>query len=270
MKNSFSYRSLRTPSSGRNHLILVTFLVISLIGIDALLHGAIRNKVHVGVALISGWVEQAGNIIGGGSLFSFGASENENSLRIERLRQSEERAAAYEALKRENDELRAFLSVVGDASDPDKKTGITAPIVSSVRSSPYGTFLIGAGSADGIVSGSVVLTSTGFVVGIVGSPGLHTAVVREIFAPGASTEVTIRDVPGIARGFGGGNARITIPRGLLIAVGDPVIAPGLGQRPIGTVGEVYSNSASASEEIYVRLPVNLASLSFVYVIPFRN
>jgi cell shape-determining protein MreC len=160
--------------------------------------------------------------------------------------------------------------VAAGATSSDLKTGITAPVVSSVRSSPYGTFLIGAGSADGITTGSMVLTVGGFVVGVVGDTGLHASIVTELFAPGASTEVIVHGVPGTARGYGAGNARITIPRGLAITVGDPVVAPGLGQRAVAIVGEVSSSSASASEEIYIRLPVNLATLAFVYVVPPRN
>ncbi len=256
MKDSFSYRAVRTPRPGRSRLLIATFLVIALIGVDALFHGAIRNKVRVGAVLASGWAAQVWDAVGG------------KGERIDGLGQMEERAAAYEAIKQENDELRALLSVVPSGGGADPKMGITAPVVSSMRASPYGTFIIGAGSADGIVAGSIVLTSTGFVVGVVGESDLHTTIVREVFAPGAEVDIILRDAPGVARGFGGGNARITIPRGLTVAPGDPITVPGFGQRPVGVVGKVSSSSsASASEEVYVRLPVNLSALSFVYVIP---
>ncbi len=271
MKTSFSYRSLESQKRGRNRLVFVTILVISIIGVDMIMRGAIRNTVHAGVAMVSGWVAGAGNIILGSGVFSSQRTlQSQNSLLLERLGQLEERAAAYEALKVENDELRALLHVTGDAADPNEKRGVTAPVVSSVRSSPYGTFLIGAGSADGIVSGSLVLTSGGFVVGIVGNSGLHTTIVTEVFAPGVSTEGSVNGIPIIAHGSGGGNARIQVPRGLAVAIGDIVLAPALGQRPIGIVGSISSSSASASEELHIRLPMNLASLSYVYVIPPRN
>ncbi len=261
MKDSFSYQS-PSPSSGRNRLILVTLLVISLIGVDMLFDGAIRNQVREGAAVFTGWARYAKNVLTS-SLFSSRSSLIQSDA--EKIRQAE-RAAAYEVLKQENDELRALLNVVG-TSDSETVPGITAPVVSSIHSSPYGTFLIGAGSRDGIAPGSVVLSSTGFVLGIVEIPGVHTSMVTEIFAPGASTEVIVHGAAGIAQGFGGGNARLHVPRDIMIEVGDPVRSPGVGQRPVGIVGEVASSSASATQNIYIHLPVSLASLSFVYVVP---
>ncbi|PIR84066.1 hypothetical protein COU18_01515 [Candidatus Kaiserbacteria bacterium CG10_big_fil_rev_8_21_14_0_10_51_14] len=260
MKDSFSYQS-RSPSRGRNSLLLCTLVVISILGIDILFHGAIRNQVREGVAVFNGWAGQAAHVLQN-SFFSSRVSETQANA--EKLKQTE-RAAAYEAVKLENEELRALLNVVR-TNDPDTG-GVTAPIVSSVHASPYGTFLIGAGSADGIAAGSVVLSSTGFAIGVVGNPGLHTSIVIEIFAPGASTEVIVHGAAGIAHGFGGGNARMQIPRGVMIEVGDSVRAPALSQRPVGIVGEIASSSASATQDLYVHLPVSPASLSFVYVVP---
>jgi cell shape-determining protein MreC len=180
----------------------------------------------------------------------------------------EERAAASEALRAENDALRALVNVVGTSSE-ETGGGVTVPVVSSTRSSPYGTFLIGAGVLDGITQNSIVLTSGGFVIGTVTDTASHTAVVTEVFAPAASIDASVNGAPASVLGSGGGNAHTKVPRDLAVAVGDPVFAAVFEQRAIGVVGAVASSSASASQDVYIRLPVNLAALQYVYIIPAR-
>ena len=262
---------MRGNKSGRNRLLVVTVLVILIFAADFVLGGALRNKLHAGAAIASRWVGSAGDsIIGSGFFSSRRSLESQNRSLSEKLAQFEERAASYEALRSENDSLRALVHMVGSSTAATSERGVTAPIVSSVRSSPYGTFLIGAGSADGIATGSIVLTSSGFVVGVVGIVGAHTAVVTEMFSPGGSVEAALRGAPVSILGSGGGNAQAKVPRGLSVGIGDAVVVPAFGQRPIGIVGNIASSSASASQDVYIRLPVNLSSLRYVYVIATGN
>ena len=169
----------------------------------------------------------------------------------------------FEALESENRELRGIVHIAEDVS------GRTAPIISSVRSSPYGTFIVGAGSADGISAGSVVMAGgeRGFVIGQIAEVGEHSSLVEEIFAPGASAEGSVGGAELIFEGQGGGNARAEAPRAISIAEGDSVTSAMFGGRLIGVVGAVPADSASAYKSIYVRTPVSLSELQFVYVVP---
>jgi len=69
-----------------------------------------------------------------------------------------------DALKDENDQLRSLTHLA------ETTTGVTVPVVSSVRSSRTETFIIGAGSAENIIHGSFVLSGGGFLVGTVSRP----------------------------------------------------------------------------------------------------
>lgn len=248
----------------------MTFLVVVVFLFDLLTGGFLRANVRAGSTVISQWLKQAANGITGMGIFTTRAAlESQNRSLVEQLAQFEERAGGYDALKAENEQLRALAHLV-EGSGGAASTGVTAPVVSSVQSSPYGTFLIGAGAADGITRGSYVITSGGFVVGLVSDMGPHTAVVAELFAPNTSLNATVGGAAIAAHGSGGGNARAQVPRGLSIVVGDPVLSPELGQRPIGIVGNIASSSASASQDVSISLPVNLASLVYVYIIPVRN
>ena len=261
-----SYRQNKSP---HRRLFALTVLVIFLFLLDVLTGGSIRHQLRGGAVVLGEWSAYIGRGISGSGFFSTRASlEAQNRSLTEELAQYEERAGAYEVVRSENEQLRAFVRLVESMSRDAQ--GVTAPVVSSVRTSPYGTFLIGAGEAEGIVRGSFVLTSGGFVVGTVTDTGAHTAIVGEVFAPGASIEAIAGGAAFSAVGSGGGNARAKVPRALTIQINEPVMAPELGQRPIGIVGNIASSSASASQDVFIVLPVNLSSLSYVYILPVRD
>ena len=244
----------------------MTAIVVVVLLLDIISGGMIRHSIRAGAGALSRGVSSIGNSLGATGLFSSRrALEQRNRTLAEEMAEARERAASFAVLQEENQQLRALLQLTQNSGSK----GITAPIISSVRSSPYGTFLIGAGAAEGIARGNLVVTSGGFVVGAVTDIGAHTATVAEIFAPNSSVEAILGSASISAQGSGGGNARASAPRGLPIAVGDPVSAPSLGARPIGIVGSVVSSSGSAAQEVFIRLPVNLASLQYVYVISER-
>lgn len=261
-----SYRQNKSP---HKRLFALTALVIFLYLVDILTGGSVRHQLRSGAVVLGRWSSYVGGSIRGSGILSTRASlEAQNRSLAEELAQYEERAGAYEVLRSENEELRAFVRLVESTSR--EAQGVTAPVVSSVRTSPYGTFLIGAGEAEGIARGSYVLTSGGFVVGTVTDTSAHTATVAEVFAPGASVEALAGGASFSAVGSGGGNARAKVPRALTIRINQPVVAPQLGQRPIGIVGSIASSTASASQELFIVLPVNLSSLRYVYILPVRN
>ncbi|OGG50281.1 hypothetical protein A2763_01280 [Candidatus Kaiserbacteria bacterium RIFCSPHIGHO2_01_FULL_54_36] len=269
MKRTFTYRPATGASTGRRRLLATTALVVLVFVIDLASGGSIRHQLRGVASIASQWTSRVGSSIKGAGIFSSRAAlEAQNRSLTEELSQFEERAAGYDALKAENAQLRALLNLV--QSTPGQGAGVTAPVVSSVRSSPYGTFLIGAGSAEAIARGSLVQTSGGFVVGSISDVGAHTALVSEVFAPGASIEAEVAGSSILATGSGAGNARAEVPRGIPISPGDTVVASQLGQRPIGIVGKVASSTGSAVQTVYIRLPVNLNSLQYVYIVPIRN
>lgn len=255
MMNSFRRNDTKRRLSAATALVAVLFLA------DVLSGGKIRAEVRAGGAALSAWGASASRALFGNGFFSSRAALSAKNRSLEgELAQYKERTAAYEVLREENARL-ADIAHLAESSP-----GTTAPIVSSTRSSPYGTFLIGAGEADGIVRGDIVLTPGGFVLGTVTDMGRHTAVVSEALAPGASVEGIVGGSSLLFEGKGAGSGRGSAPRGLRVAVGDAVVAPSYGGRALGEVGEVASSTSSGREDVYIRIPVNPAALQFVYVV----
>lgn len=252
-----SYRRNNT----NRRLIVATLLVLVLFCADLLSGGMLRREVRSFGSQISQGVSRAGSAISGSGFFSSRASlEAQNRVLNEQIMQYQERSAGYDVLLAENVQLRSLVHLAS------QRPGLTAPIVSSVLSSPYGTFLIGAGTADQIARTNLVLTAGGFVAGTVSDVGMHTSTVQELFAPDASVNAVIAGTSVSVTGSGGGNAHALLPRGARVAIGDAVLSPQLGGRAIGIVGAVASSTASASQDVYIRLPVDIGSLQFVYVV----
>lgn len=256
--------SFRPNNTGYRRLWAATLLVALLFCIDVFSDGVIRREVRTASIALSGWGSTFSQTIFGSGFFSSRASlAAQNRSLTEQLAQYEERAASYAVLQEENAQLRDMVQLAQSTS------GFTAPIVSSLRSSAYGTFLIGAGENDGVARGNVVLTSGGFVLGSVSDIASHTAVISEILAPGASLDAIVQGTAIVVEGRGGGNGRASAPRGLDIAIGSPVVVPAYGSRALGIVGEIATSSSSATQDLYIHIPVNRAGIQFVYVVASR-
>lgn len=198
-----------------------------------------------------------------GFFASRSALQGENERLKEEVAELTLRVAFLQSLERENEELRAAANIAEDF------TGVAARVISSYRASPYGTFLIDAGSTQEVSQGQLVLAGDGersFLVGRVSEVSASSALVTQIFAPGATIEALVGDSPLTIEGQGGGNGRAEVPRALEIAEGDTVTIPSLRGLPIGIVGKVEESATGASQMVYVGFPINISSLHVVYVV----
>ncbi|HEY4526776.1 MAG TPA: rod shape-determining protein MreC [Candidatus Paceibacterota bacterium] len=245
----------------RRTLFFVTLLVIALFAIDFFTGGMVRGPLRSAGAMLSRATDTvARGIIGSGLLSTRSMLARENANLKQTIVGLEERLALYRAAQVENEELRRMAHLASDMP------GITAPVVSSFKASPYGTFLAGAGSTEGVREGNVVLSKEGFVVGRVLEVSAHQALVEEIFAARTTIEAIAGSLPLSLTGNGGGNATGEAPRGSLIATGTPVHALSLGGRLVGVVGQTEGDVAASSLKVYVRTPVNIEALRVVYII----
>lgn len=261
------YRSLRSKDRESDTPLFVAFIVILLVagfvfGIDRISGGVVRSYAQEGGSVV--WTAAAGAVslvTESGFLSTRRALQEKNTQLTESLAMRDELIARFEALRTENQSLREMARLA--ASD----SGITVPVLSSFSSSPYGTFRIGGGAAEGLQEGNIVLTSGGFVLGSITSVSQRSATVEAFFAPGKEIEMQVAGIPFVAAGRGGGNARGEVPRDAKLNVGDVVTVPAFGGRASGVVGTLESASSSAYISLYIRLPRNLDSITHVYVLP---
>jgi cell shape-determining protein MreC len=229
--------------------------------VDAMTGGFLRTQVRqVSGAALSSTASIGVAVEGSGFFSSRRSLQTENEALQRELSLSMEKLASFQMLQRENEELRGMAALALE------EPGVTARVVSSHRTTPYGAFMIGAGSRDGIIEGAFVLTEGGYVLGVVTSVAERTAMAKMIFAPNEKIDLVVRDIAFSAEGSGGGNARAEVPREAELAVGDAAFAPTFGGRATGLVGYLESASSSATQTVLLRIPVNLDALRFVYVV----
>ena len=245
----------------RRKLFFATLCIIALFAIDFFTGGFLRAHVRV----VGSYVWRAADTIvsgitGSGMFATRSMLASENQKLKQRITELEEHIAAIRAAEAENEELRAIAKVA------EREPGITAPIISSYKASPYGTFLIGAGEADGVQAGALIISKEDFVLGEVVEVSAHEALVKEFFASRSRVEARVAGVPVTLAGSGGGNAVGEIPRGSQIATGTPVSVPSLGGRLVGLVGKTEGDVSTPSVKVYIRTPVNIETIRFVYVV----
>jgi len=244
----------------RRRLIMASVLVVLIFAVDIFTGGAVRNDLRF---VLSPVMRVAGSIWRNVADNGYFLDRRSLEARIQQLQDQlshmQQDEANFSVLKQQDEQLKSLVHLATDTP------GITAPIVSSLHASPYGTFLVGAGKSDGIEKGDLVIAGGGFVIGRISDVGDRSALVTELFAPNTSIDAIIDNAQVVVEGRGGGNAHAKVPHGITVSVGDPVTAPSLRGKPIGIVGSAQSQVTSAYSDVYIGMPINLQSLQYVYI-----
>ncbi len=188
----------------------------------------------------------------------------------ERLKQLERE---YGALSEENEELRRLLGMEERAEGYDIRR---ASVITKDLTDWYNEFTIDLGSADGVVNGTVVVTSYG-LVGLVCGTGKHDSKVRCIIDERSSLMCRIERNSELLRVTGTSNENFTagivadrIAKNAAVYVGDRIVtADSGGVYPPGiVVGTVVSVGVDAEGNRYAELSsdVRFTALTSVTVL----
>lgn len=257
-----------TRTRGKTGAIALTAIVLCLGLADFLLGGAVRDAARTAVVPFANFGRASVAAVSSGDFFSSRAALlRENAeLRLERDR-LQAQGMAFEALRNDIEALQEMARLAALESEKGDSESVTAPVISSLRASPYGTFLIGAGLVHGVQNGSIVLGDSGFAIGSVSDVSNRNSVVRMFFSPGQTADVVSGSTGFSITGHGGGNASAEVPRESLLNEGDAVLAPTLGNRPVGIIGKIASSTSSAYADVYIVYPRNLNTVRYVHVVP---
>ena len=172
-------------------------------------------------------------------------------------------AEAYsrELLRTENEALKTKLGRSPEFTLTLARVLVAPPL------SPYDTFVIDAGADHGIVPHMEVFGDGDFKIGEVTRVFARSAVVS--LSSTSDTELSViigsSSLPVIARGTGGGNFRATLPKGAQVAVGDAVEIPALAPEYVGVVDALLRPEGSSLQTVFIKLPLNLFTLKWVYL-----
>ncbi|HEY4505188.1 MAG TPA: rod shape-determining protein MreC [Candidatus Paceibacterota bacterium] len=167
----------------------------------------------------------------------------------------------YDALLKENLELKEELGRKISTSR------VMARILSKPPQSPYDTFVVDAGSSDGVVLGNKVYLSDVTIIGIVTNITPHTSLVRLFSSSGVAEQMTLSRTGAsfTITGAGGANMKLEVPKETDILWGDVFMYPGIASSIIGSVYYIDTNSQSSFKTVYIRSLGNVFSAKSVFI-----
>lgn len=163
-------------------------------------------------------------------------------------------------LSRENEELRALMG----NSDEER---ILAGVIARPPAVPYDLLVIDQGSDHGITEGALVYHEDNHVIGTISRVYGQSALVTLFSSAGAETTVFIYgpDIFAYAYGEGGGVIRISVPQGVQLTEGDPVVLASLNTGDMGVIERIVSLSTQPEQNAYFTYPVPIQSMHRVLV-----
>lgn len=187
--------------------------------------------------------------------------EERDSLRQELANHASAQFEAEE-LKHENEQLRALLN-------SHETAHIAAAVVGRPTALPYDVFLIDKGAEDGIHINAPVFIDNDQAIGFIASVYPRAALVALATTPGLESTVYIYgpNIYTTAVGMGAGTLRVSVPHGVTLTVGDPVVLPSLARGLYGTISVVDSVPSRPEQYGYVSIGEPLASIRYVTVAP---
>lgn len=168
--------------------------------------------------------------------------------------------ATIARLTHENEELRRQFSGITEAR-------IRAGVIARPPSVPYDVLVLDRGSVHGIQEGAFVYHEGNHGIGIVSRVYPESSLVTLFSTPGSEITVYIYgpNVFAYAYGEGGGVIRISVPQGVTLTEGDPVVLPSLDNGDVGVIERVVSLPSQPEQNAYVTFPVSLHSMRTVNV-----
>lgn len=145
--------------------------------------------------------------------------------------------------------------------------GTLAHVLTLPNRSFYDTFVIDAGSAEGIEVGKEVYAFNAIALGSVTSVAEHTAVVTLFSAPGHETSGTAvgSDVSVTLIGRGGGEYEVRMPRDVHFEVGSAIALQSVYPAVLAEVQKIITDPRDPFQRLLAKAPVNLTALKWVIV-----
>jgi len=263
-----SYRQNRT----KTRVLISSLIVVVLIAIVYFAGSSISrglssffNAVSFPILKTGQNIEDSVDI--SGTLFSSKRQLlDENKKLRDLLETSQLKLLSKELLFAENKELKGIL----DRSEYNDI--VLGTVLARPNQSLYDTLIIDIGYDDEVEVGDKVLVSGEVVIGEIVRVHKNSSVVQLFSSSGKRTNVLIGDehIAAVAKGRGGMNFSIELPRDLDISEGDIIEAPDINVQVLGEVGFVNKDASSPFQTILFTGPVNIQHLKWVEVIKSQS
>lgn len=167
----------------------------------------------------------------------------------------------YDVLLKENQSLKNKFG------REESSNRILSRVLSKPPVSPYDTFVVDAGSKNGVNLGNRVYVSDTIIIGVVKKVSRDTSLV-ELFSNGGTKQNAVLSRTGASftlLGNGGSNFVLQVPKDVDVVWGDTFIYSNLHPSLMGSVYHIDGNTQSAFKSVYIRPPTNIFSADWVMI-----
>lgn len=185
-----------------------------------------------------------------------------------KIKESEFKFFELDLLKQENESLKQLLG----RQILNAENVVISAVLSRPDTSPYDTFVIDIGKDFGVKNGDSVYVSGNIFIGKIDGVYRNTSTVKLFSSPGEITSVSIgpQNISVKAKGRGGGNFIVELPRGTGVEKGDIITLPGIDIKLFAVVEEIESSPSDPFISIFFKNPINLNDIKWVYVVLSEN
>jgi hypothetical protein len=145
--------------------------------------------------------------------------------------------------------------------------GILAHVITVPRRSFYDTFVIDAGSVEGVSIGQHVFAFDSIAVGVVTGLDTHNATVELYSAPGRETTGTAtgNNVAVTLIGRGGGEYEVHLPRDVHFDIKESIAYQSTTSAILAQIEKITTDPRDPFQRLLAKAPVNLNALKWVIV-----
>jgi cell shape-determining protein MreC len=254
-------RHLRRKSDTTKITRLVVVVILVLL-VSLLLPPAVRMVgavVLYPVQLVENWLAQSSMVVP--VLWRDKIAMQDRISELEQgIAESGRTDLTTQRLFEENNRLRELL---GDTEKPRT----LAVVVAKPTELPYDMLQIDRGSNSGIAVGAPVYIGTDSVIGLVSDVYATHSFVTLFTTPGflATVYLTGPDVTATLEGLGGGVARVKMPQGIAMQIGDLVHVPSVRPGLYGQIAWIESEPTQPEQYGYITPNIPIKSLYQVAV-----
>lgn len=144
---------------------------------------------------------------------------------------------------------------------------IAAAVIARPNELPYDLLQIDRGDNDGIVVGAPVYIGADNVIGVIAHTAPHFSFVELFTTPGfeATAFISGADVVATVEGYGGGVARVRVPQGIPLSVGNVVHVPSIEPGAFGRVSYVENRPSQPEQYGYITFDKPISAIHYVAV-----
>jgi len=192
----------------------------------------------------------------------FSLSKEENNVLKNKLDALELSAIGSKLLAEEN---RLLKEVMGRY---DEKEITLATVLSKPNHSTYDTLILDVGEKNGIQENDLIMSGDKFAIGTISEVYKNSSKVVLFSNPGNIMQVWIGSlgISAEAKGKGGGNFEIILPRDIVVSEGDIISVPDMNINILGVVGHIKKDPSDSFQTILFRTPVNTSELKWVQIV----